>query len=257
MKYTMTIENAQAIIASTTANTAERYRAEFVIATIGTEAEEAKATITAMNAKAKAKATATLWQGDKFNWPKFIDGVSYPYINAEAEEDSKAISDKLLTVSDVFCKRATKNSTKAELPTMLFGMCSAYGHNMGVDFMADKSDVAIKSAKNALAELKLFSKFTDSAKVFFGDNATSNKAHERQLQVFFDTFYGAKEAPKAKKHYVDHLKERFIVATSDGYKDKSELGLLQLICDEAKASKAGTKYTFTTKLDGHKVPKEQ
>ena len=106
-----------------------------------------------------------------------------------------------------------------------------------------------------MAKVKMYTKFTDAPKVFF-ENATSNKGHERQLQVFFDTFFG-EGVVTSKKVYVDHLKAKFITATKEGYSDKNEFALLQLICYEARKAVHNEGYSYNSKLDCHKKPKEK
>lgn len=253
MKYNITIEEAKITLANAEATTLEKVRASFVVATLGKDSEAVKDYAEKHNKKAVAEAVATLFEGDSFKWDTFIEGVSYPFIDTEAEDDTEAVKKKTLETKDVFCKKATKNSTKTELPLIIMGMLNQYGHNLGIDFLKGKEGVSVKLKEKAVAELKLYTKFSNAPKTFF-ENATSNKGHERQLQVFFDTFFGEGNVI-ATKHYVDHLKESFIVATKDGYKDKSEIAFLQLICNEAYNCKHDKKYTFKSSLTCHKEVK--
>lgn len=255
MKYT--IEYAQAVegLKAEGLTPSEVVRLSFIRDTFGKDAEAVKDYAEKHNKKAMAEAIASCFNGDSFKWDFFIEGVSYSHIDHEVEDDTKAISMKVLKVSDIFCKKSTKNSNKKELPLVIMGMLNQYGHNLGIDFLKGKEGVNVQLKEKAVAELKLYTKYTNAPKCFF-ENATSNKGHERQLQEFFNTFYGENQVI-ATKHYVDHLKESFIVATKKGYADKSEIAFLQLICNEAYNCKHGKKYNFKSSLTCHAEKKDK
>lgn len=247
MNYTMNMNEASTMLKAENLTIIEKVTAEFVLATFGKDAEAVKAYAEAQNKKAMAEAVTSLFEGNTFKWADFVEGVAYPFIDTEAEEDAKAVKMKEVFVRDIFCKKVVKDSKKVKIDDVLFAMATTFGHNMGAEFVADKF------GKEAVCKLKMYTKYTDAPKVFF-ENATSNKGHERQLQVFFDTFFGEGVAV-AKKIYVDHLKSKFITATKDGYADKNEFALLQLICYEARRAKHNEGYTYMSRLDCHKEPK--
>ena len=247
MKYELNIVEAEKMLKAEGLTAVEKVTAEFVLATYGKDSEAVKAYADSHNKKAMAEAVATFFEGDSFKWSEFVEGAFYPFIDAEAVKDTEAVKMKEIFVRDIFCKKVVKDSTKVQIDKVLFAMATTFGHNMGAEFVKDKFGA------EAVAKLKMYTKFTDAPKVFF-ENATSNKGHERQLQLFFDTFFGEGVAV-AKKVYVDHLKAKFITATKDGYSDKNEFALLQLICYEAKKAKHNEGYTYVSRLDCHKEPK--
>ena len=255
MKYTIEYAKAVESLKAEGLTPSEVVRFSFIRDTFGKDTEVVKDYVEKHNKKAIAEAVATLFDGDTFKWEAFIEGVDYTFIDTEAVNDTEAVKVKTLEVKDIFCKKSTKNSTKVELPLLIMGMVNQYGHNLGIDFLKGKEGVSVKLKEKAVAELKIYTRFSNAPKVFF-ENAESNKGHERQLQVFFDTFFGEGKVV-ATKHYVDHLKEAFIVATKEGYKDKSDMAFLQLICNEAYSCKHGVKYTFKSNLTCHKEVKDK
>lgn len=244
--FTITInhENALAIIANTESTQAEKHLANFIVAIHGKNNTEAEAVAEAMNKKSLAEAVSTLWNGEKFDWTKFVDGVKYLYINTEADTEAEAITEKAVLVRDIFCKKLSKNTTKKLVDPMLYAMVTTLGNNMGIAFANDHKEV--------VSMLKVYTKFTDAPKCFFGENASSNNAMEKQFQIIMDTMLGAENAPKAKKMYVTHAKDTFIRANKDGYKNGNEIALLQIIVDHVADCKNGKNYKFISKLDGHK-----
>lgn len=247
MKYELNIAKADEMLKAENLSVAEKVTAEFVKATFGKDADTVKAYADSQNKKAMAEAVANLFEGDAFKWSVFVEGVAYPFIDTDTDTDTEAVKMKELLIRDIFCKKVTKDSHKVLIDKVIFAMATTFGHNMGAEFVKDKFGA------EAVAKLKMYTKFTDAPKVFF-ENATSNKGHERQLQVFFDTFFG-EGVVTSKKIYVDHLKAKFITATKNGYADKNEFALLQLICYEAKKAKHNEGYVYISRLDCHKEPK--
>ena len=255
MKYTIKYEEAEAMVTNGNLTPLESVRADFVLATFYKDSEAIKDYALKHNKKAIAHAVNGLFNANHdCKWEDLVEGVSYIRINHEADKDSEAVKERQLYAWDVFCKKVVKDSHKHEIDRAVFGALNLFGHNMGVEFIEDKS-ISVKYKKECVAELKMFTKYSDAPKVFF-ENAESNKGHERQLQFFFDMFYG-ENTITATKHYVDHLKAKFITATNKGYTDKSEFVLLQLIMNEAYNCKHGVKYNFNSKLTCHKEHKEK
>jgi hypothetical protein len=248
-KSTITRENALAIMHNADSTKAENTLASFIVNIDGKTEAEAVAVAEAMNKKALAEAVTTLWDGDNFKWEKLIDGVKYYTIDTEADTEAEAVKEKAVLVRDIFCKKKTKNSTKAVVDPMIYAMVTTIGNNFGVAFAEDHKEV--------VSMLRVYTKFSNAPKCFFEDTCASNNSLERQLQVIADTMYGKTEAVKIKKMYVVHAKDTFVKTTKDGYKMGNEIALLQILVDHIADCKNGKKYTLVSKLDGHKEVKEK
>ena len=246
---TINTNEAKTILANTQSTQAEKHLANYILAIDGKDNTEAEAVAVAMNKKSLAEAVTTLWNGDSFNWENLIDGTKYLFINTEADTDVEAITEKTVLVRDVFCKKLTKTTKKHLIDPLLYAMVTTLGNNMGIAFANDHKDV--------VSMLKVYTKFTDAPKCFFGENASSNNAMEKQFQLIMDTMLTAEKAPKAKKMYVTHTKDTFIRANKDGYKNGNEITLLQILVDHIADCKNGKKYNYVSKLDGHKEIKEK
>ena len=247
-KSMLTVENAKAIIADTNTNNPMAVTlAKFVIGMADADAD-AHAVADAITKHNLAVAVSTLWNGDKFKWDALVNGVSYFGINADAENDSDAIVTKAVLVRDIFCMRKTKNSTKAVLNDTMKAMVAQFGINLGMNF-AD-------AHKDAVSMLKVYCKFSDAPKVFFSDTCTSNNALEKQLQVIADSMLG-KDAVKIKKMHIAHIRDSFIRANADGWRNGNEIALLQAIVDHVADAKCGKVYKHDSKLMGHREPKEK
>ena len=144
--------------------------------------------------------------------------------------------------------RKTKNSTKAVLDNVTLAMVAQFGINLGMNF-AD-------AHKDAVSMLKVYCKFSDAPKVFFGDTCTSNNSLEKQLQVIADSMLG-KDAVKIKKMHIAHIRDSFIRANADGWRNGNEIALLQAIVNHIADAKMGKVYNHDSKLIGHREPKEK
>jgi hypothetical protein len=159
------------------------------------------------------------------------------------------VKEKFVLVRDIFCKKKTKNSTKAVIDPMLYAMVTTIGNNFGIAFAENHKEV--------VSMLKVYTRFSNAPKCFFEDTCASNNSLERQLQTIADTMYGKADTVKIKKMYVVHAKDTFIRATKNGYKNGNEIALLQILVDHIADCKNGKKYTHTSKLDGHKEVKDK
>lgn len=240
---------AEAVLVHADSTEAEKTLAVFVRDSFGKTEAEAVAVAEDINKKNLSLAVASLWDGDSFKWEKLIDGVKYYTIDTEADTEAEAVKEKTVLVRDCFCKKKTKNSTKAVVDSVLYAMVTTIGNNFGVAFAEDHKEV--------ISMLRVYTKFSNAPKCFFEDTCHSNNSLERQLQVITDTMYGKAEAVKIKKMYVVHAKDTFVKTTKDGYKMGNEIALLQILVDHIADCKNGKKYIFTSKLDGHKEVKDK
>ena len=244
MKNNEMMKKYAEVVADPTSSRDSRAVADFYLNADGlTSTADLIAVAEAVNKKYHAEAVASMWSGNNFDWTSMVNGVTYPVIDPEAAEN--ILKHKLLTVRDCFCLRKTKNSTKAVLPGTLFGMVAQMGLNMGQAFDSDHAE--------AVAMLKVYTKFTSAPAVFFEETATSNNSLERQLQVIADSLLGA-DAVKIKKAYAVHAKDCFIRATREGYKNGNEIALLQVLVEHIRDCKNGVKYVHKSGLEGHRDP---
>lgn len=241
------IQKSVAILEDANSTSHEKAYAKFIIAMDGKNHNDEIEVAEALNKKALSEAVASLWDGNSFKWEKLIDGVTYPCIDLE-DKDSEMVKDKLVLVRDVFCLKKTKNSNKSVLDSMMLGMVAQFGVNLGFAFANEHKEV--------VSMLKVYTKFTDAPKCFFGETSTSNNSLEKQLQVIADSMLG-KDAVKIKKMYVVHAKDSFIRANANGYKNGNEIALLQVIVNHIHDAKIGKVYKHDSKLIGHKEVKDK
>lgn len=245
-KSNLSVENAKAIIADTNASTKEKTLAMYVcrMADADSDALAVAKSVTDSNLSV---AVSTLWDGGKFRWDALVDGCKYFAIDANAENDADAVVEKVVLVRDVFCMRKTKASTKSVLDSMMLGMVAQFGINLGMAFADSHAD--------AVSMLKVYCKFTDAPKCFFGENPNSKTSLNKQLQVIADAMLG-KDAVKMLKSHVAHIMDTFIRANADGWRNGNEIALLQAIVNHIADAKCGKVYKHDSKLMGHKAPKE-
>ena len=241
------ITKAFAIVDDANSTKNEVAFAKFIIAKDGKNHNDAVEVAETLNKKFLAEAVSTLWDGNTFKWNELINGVAYPCIDTE-NKDTEFVKDKFVLVRDCFCMRKTKNSTKAVLDSVILGMVAQFGVNLGFAFADEHKEV--------VSMLKVYTKFTDAPKCFFGDTCTSNNSLEKQLQVIADTMLG-KGAVKIKKMHVTHAKDTFIRATKNGYKNGNELALLQILVNHIADAKNGKVYKHDSKLIAHKEVKDK
>lgn len=246
LKSNLSVENAKAIIADAKSDAKSVTLAKFVIGMADADAD-AVAVADAIAKSNLSVAVSTLWNGDKFRWDAMVDGCKYFAIDTNAETDADAVVEKVVFVRDVFCMRKTKASTKSVLDSMMIGMVAQFGINLGMAFADSHAD--------AVSMLKVYCKFTDAPKVFFGENPNSKTSLNKQLQVIADTMLG-KDAVKMLKCHVTHIMDTFIRANADGWRNGNEIALLQVIVNHIADSKGGKVYKHDSKLMAHKAPKE-
>lgn len=246
LKSNLSIENAKSILSDANASAKEKTLAKYIIgiADANADADAVAKSITSNNLSV---AVSTLWNGEKFRWDALVNGVVYYGIDTDAENDADAVVEKFVAVRDVFCLRKTKNSTKSVVDSVMLGMVAQFGINLGMNFADSHTD--------AVSMLKVYAKFTDAPKCFFGENPSSNNAMEKQLQVIADSMLG-KDAVKIKKMYIAHIRDTFIRANADGWKNGNEIALLQVLVNHIADAKIGKVYKHDSKLMGHKAPKE-
>lgn len=246
-KSNLSVENAVAILSDANANAKEKTLAKYV-KNLSVADADAVAVANAINQHNLSVAVSTLWDGNTFRWDALVNGCKYFAIDANADNDADAVVEKSVAVRDVFCMRKTKASTKSVLDSVMLGMVAQFGINLGMSFADSHAD--------AVAMLKVYAKFTDAPKCFFGENPSSKTSLNKQVQVIADSMLG-KDAVTMRKSHVQHIMDSFIRANADGYRNGNELALLQVIVNHVADAKVGKVYKYDSKLMGHKAPKEK
>ena len=244
-KSNLTVANANAILADANATMKEKTLSRYVVGVSVADAD-AVAVAKSVTDTNLHLAIASLWNADSFRWDSLVDGCKYFAIDADAENDADAVVEKIVLVRDVFCMRKTKNSTKSVLDSVMLGMVAQFGVNLGMNFADSHAD--------AVSMLKVYAKFTDAPKCFFGENPNSKTSLNKQVQVIADSMLG-KDAVKMLKSHVQHIMDSFIRVNADGWKNGNELALLQVIVNHVADAKNGKTYKHDSKLMGHKAPK--
>lgn len=152
-----------------------------------------------------------------------------------------------LKVNKIVIIKKNSKSTKILLPSKVKTLLTVFGANILDNKLALIGD-------ESLPLMKRFVKIDKKFDCFLCDTCTSNNKLEEQLQVIFNELFG-ENVIKAKKTYVAHLRESFVKAIPDGYKNGNELALLQLVLNHSFDAHYNIKYTVKSGLETHKEPK--
>lgn len=217
-----------------------------------TEGETLVNAVEMVNNTTKAHATSVIFEGAKINWEKLIYGVFYPVATLE---DGKLVEDtevKRLSVNDCFILKANKKSTKTVVPSKILTLVRLFGVNL----VSNKYTIL---EDETLANLVIHKKYNivgAQYDCFTCETANSVNQLEKQFAILLEYFFGKDNAPKARKTYVKHLREMYVKAINDGYRNGNEINLLQLIINHAYDNAIGKEYIVKSGLDAHRAPKE-
>lgn len=203
-----------------------------------------------VNSITKKSAIDTIITANGIKWESLVYGVLYPVAVIEDGKLNEENSFKAVKVSDCFILRANKNSEKTVIPSKLLTLVRAFGVNVTESKYTDIAD-------DTLPKLINYAKFNNIYECFTCETRTSVNQLEKQFATFLEYFFGKDNAPQARKTYVKHLKEQFIKAVTDGYRNGNEIALLQLIINHAYDNATGKEYTVKSSLDSHRKPKEK
>ena len=203
-----------------------------------------------VNSITKNLAVAEIVTADGIKWDKLVYGVIYPVATLDDGQLTEENSFKAVKVSDCFILRANKNSEKTVIPSKLLTLVKAFGVNITESKYSDIAD-------DTLPKLISYAKFNNIYDCFTCETKTSINQLEKQFAIFLEYFFGKDNAPQARKTYVKHLKEQYIKAVTDGYRNGNEIALLQLIINHAYDNATRKEYTIKSGLDAHRKPKEK
>lgn len=203
-----------------------------------------------VNNTVKNLAIAEIITADGIKWDRLVYGVIYPIAVIEDGELTEENSYKAVKVSDCFILRANKNSEKTVIPSKLLTLVKAFGVNITESKYSDIAD-------DTLPKLVSYAKFNNIYDCFTCDTKSSVNQLEKQFDIFLKFFFGNDTEVKARKTYVKHLKEQYIKAVTDGYRNGNEITLLQLIINHAYDTATRKEYTVKSGLDAHRKPKEK
>jgi hypothetical protein len=182
-------------------------------------------------------------------WDILVYGVMYEVLTVTDGKIDEETAFKPLKVSDCFILKANKNSNKTVIPSKLLTLVKAFGINVTDAKYGDLAD-------DTLPKMVTYTKYNTEYECFTCETSTSVNQLEKQFQIFLDIFMGENVA-KSRKTYVKHLKEQYVKAVTDGYKNGNEVALLQLIINHAFDATIGKLYTVKSGLEAHKKPKEK
>lgn len=203
-----------------------------------------------VNNTMKQLAINTVVTADSIKWNNIVYGVIYETLDFADGEISDETVFKALKVSDMFILKANKNSTKSVLPTKLLTLVRAFGVNVTSSKYTDLAD-------ETLPKLMSYAKYDVKYDCFTCETKSSVNQLEKQFDVFLKFFFGNDTEIKARKTYVKHLREQFVKAITDGYRNGNEIALLQLVINHSYDCAIGKEYTVKSGLDAHKKPKEK
>lgn len=205
--------------------------------------------VEAVNNTIKQKAVNVIVTANGFEWEKLIYGVIYEtLVLNDGNIDDETVF-KALKVSDCFILKANKKSTKSVLPVKLLTLVKAFGVNVTEAKYTELAD-------ETLPRMYTYTKYDVKYDCFTCETKTSVNQLEKQLGIFLEYFF-KENAPKARKTYVKHLKEQYIKAVTDGYRNGNEIALLQLIINHCYDCVTAKEYTIKSGLEAHKKPKEK
>lgn len=199
--------------------------------------------LTTVNNRVKQLAFDTVITKNGILWSALVDGVKYEQLT-----DTLEPATKMLKVNDVFILKSNKNSYKKVLAGDLYTMLECFGANVLECEISALDD-------DTLTKMTIYNKYIPALDCFTCDTRTSVNQLEKQMQEFFNYFFGDK-APKAKKSHVKHLKRQYVLANKNGYRNGNALVLLQLIINHAYDCKHNIQYVVKSGLNSHKAPKE-
>ena len=203
-----------------------------------------------VNSITKNLAVAEIVTADGIKWDKLVYGVIYPVATLDDGQLTEENSFKAVKVSDCFILRANKNSEKTVVPSKLLTLVKAFGVNITTAKYTDIAD-------DTLPKLISYAKFNNIYDCFTCETCTSVNQLEKQFDIFLKFFFGNDTEIQARKTYVKHLKEQYIKAVTDGYRNGNEIALLQLIINHAYDNATRKEYTIKSGLDAHRKPKEK